>query len=331
MPVCEQKTAETNAAGSGNRSGQGPRYNVVFSANDAYCQHVTVACLSLLHNNPVCWDVYLITTNFSPQSEEKLRRMVEQKGSRLHLIPMDDSRFKDLPIEYSRFDIHTYFRIYLGKLLPDSVQDVLYLDSDLVVDGNILDLFERPARVPLEAVLDYGMDEERLQLRRNPRYFNAGVLYIPLHHWREEAYHERLLAHVPLTYEYADQEILNDYFKGQWKEIDWKYNTFHFFLYRFKNPRVIHFAGDHKPWLYLTVAGITYWKYLVRTPYRARIFSILKTVRPGIGLFLYYEKHYILMNRALISLGLRRFMFKKGSKPFLNENAKEQEVAGEVM
>lgn len=292
---------------SGGKPSVPGKYNVCFSANDAYRQHLTVACLSLLVTNPVPWDIYLVTTDFRPQSERRLRRMVERRGSRLHRITMDDSKFRDLPIEYSRFDVHTYFRLYLGRLLPETVGNLLYLDSDLVVDGPLTDLFDRPARAPLEAVRDYGMDADRLALRGNNRYFNAGVMYIPLAHWRREQYHGKLLSHVPPTYEYADQEILNDFFKGQWHELSWRYNTFHFFLYRFPAPSVIHYAGDHKPWRYLTLSGITYWKYLLRSPYRLRAWTVLQTIRPGIGLFLYYKKQRVYFNRLLAFLRIRKF------------------------
>ena len=89
-------------------------------------------------------------------------------------------------------------------------------------------------------------------------------------------------------YYFQDQDILNKYYKKNFKRLPAEYNVFNSNIEEFayvhwkgvkevqearKNPKIIHYAAHHnKPWLASPVPYDTYyWKYLKKTPYYERV------------------------------------------------------------
>lgn len=91
------------------------------------------------------------------------------------------------------------------------------------------------------------------------KYFNSGVLLINSRLWRRCAISNELSLIIPnyanLGFEWADQCLLNYYFRGDYGQIDMKYNSIPA-EYKKDLTRIIHFAGTHKPWTnYMNSAG----------------------------------------------------------------------------
>jgi lipopolysaccharide biosynthesis glycosyltransferase len=167
--------------------------------------------------------------------------------------------------------IATYFRLLLPSLLPQSVERVLFIDSDTTVTASLTPLWNLDlqgkalAAVPEHRIscLDHGYNY--------PDYFNAGVMVADLTRWRESNLLERgrqyAIEH-PDRLRHWDQDILNHVFKGDWLPLEDRWNACpHLFglnadydLSReslneseseaIANPAIVHFAGPGpiKPW-----------------------------------------------------------------------------------
>lgn len=172
-----------------------------------------------------------------------------------------------------------YYRLYLAEALPDDVERILFLDVDLHVEGDLVELWRSPFDGHIvQAVPDAYADKahlprlSRIDFPRGPRfdastpYFNAGVLLIDLARWRREnigaqaagflwAYGERLSG--------RDQDALNLALFGRWKPLSAKWN-FHEIPGALRSwragadtpetlreailrPSIVHFIGC-KPW-----------------------------------------------------------------------------------
>ena len=158
----------------------------------------------------------------------------------------------------------TFARFLLAELLPREATRVLYLDSDLLVLGDLGALWTSSLEGNCAgAVLDYGLDP--LLQRQDPkcagmpavnRYFNAGVLLIDLDLWRQEQIGERAaqyLAEHPDS-PYADQDALNVVLDGAWASLaeEWNFQRhLETSVVRMKpelRPAIVHFITEAKPW-----------------------------------------------------------------------------------
>jgi lipopolysaccharide biosynthesis glycosyltransferase len=91
------------------------------------------------------------------------------------------------------------------------------------------------------------------------KYFNSGVLLFNPRLWENGAISNNLSSiisnYANLGFEWADQCLLNYYFRGDYGQIDYKYNSIPA-EYIKNRTRIIHFAGTHKPWTnYMNSAG----------------------------------------------------------------------------
>lgn len=160
----------------------------------------------------------------------------------------------------------TFYRYFISCL---DEQRVLYLDSDIVVDGDLSSLYWQDfAGVPLLAVEDYV--HQHLPVYQDltfESYFNAGVLLIDNAFWRRHATFDDLIA---INDEYpnlvfGDQDALNIYFNDSWRALPIEYNyqvgaLIELSVRRGLNelvktsgyldvvPKIIHYTGPYKPW-----------------------------------------------------------------------------------
>ena len=131
---------------------------------------------------------------------------------------------------------------YLRLLAPDLIADkgrLLYLDSDIVVNGALGPLFEVDmGENPLAARYDKG------------DYFNSGVLLIDLEKWREEKITERTLAWALEkgdALKFPDQDALNAIVGSRFVPLDRRWNLGRDEAADYAIAAIIHFTGRVKP------------------------------------------------------------------------------------
>ena len=188
---------------------------------------------------------------------------------------------------------------------------VLYLDSDLIVEGDIAELYSSDLGDNLlAAVRDIDFlgnvnmkNGDRLKYARkvlgmkNPYdYFQAGVLLLnteemrrlhSIEEWLEFASDDRFI--------YNDQDVLNAYCEGRvtWLDYDWNVmidcggriaNVFSFAPHEVfdafndsrRHERIVHYAGFEKPWKFAYCdRSQLYWKYARDTPFYEKLLASL--------------------------------------------------------
>ncbi|VTU06818.1 glycosyl transferase family protein [Actinobacillus porcinus] len=153
---------------------------------------------------------------------------------------------------------------------------MLYLDSDLVVNGSLEFLFD----IDLTDYFVAGsLDDLAHNFYQNEGMFNAGVLLINTKLWHEQNIPQLALN---ITDKYSeelrdgDQEVLNLLFKGKWLELNnninylvgaeylYNKNDLSHFIHRPANiPLILHFNTAYKPWLIINDLPFReyYWYY----------------------------------------------------------------------
>lgn len=170
----------------------------------------------------------------------------------------DTSQFKDLRAFYG--DWMTYLRLFLSTLIPEA-GTILYLDSDLVVETDVCELFAlelgaHPIGGVAGGVIANSFDRKfmhKVGVTDEDIEFNGGVLLINAALWRETGLSDRA---PNMAKEYGpeltcyDQTVLVALFTRTFLRLPAKYNIG---VDATRSPLadadgIFHFLGSPKPW-----------------------------------------------------------------------------------
>ncbi len=158
-----------------------------------------------------------------------------------------------------------YWRVPAIEQLAHEYERVLYLDTDVFINGSALAslLTIDMKSHALAAVLDVhqtvrpGRRVAEFSALGLPHgsYFNSGVLLIDSKAWLAQGAYQRMVdlcdRHGHVLHRH-DQSLLNLAFKDDWLELspvwNWQYSYRNAFLTEWVSPQLIHFSGVRKPW-----------------------------------------------------------------------------------
>jgi lipopolysaccharide biosynthesis glycosyltransferase len=265
---------------------------VVFICDGHYVIPTAVAVTSLICNKKpdTYYDIYIITADL-PETE--MAKFYEFKGNKtdIHLIKGSLKKFEGL-YKYGHVSHATYLKFELPDLIPDQ-DKVLYLDSDIIIQKDLTDLFT----INIEdyyagAAKDIKQIENHLNIKN---YFNSGVMLLNLKLMRENNASAALLnIRKSLTkLKFMDQDSYNILFDQKVKFLPLIYNCFYILLLKNKDKYtpgyinecfgtnysslknikrdsyIIHLAGDDKPWIYSdNILGHEWDEYFRKSPFK---------------------------------------------------------------
>ena len=291
-----------------------PVVPVVFAADNNYVPMVTTTAYSLLVNaSPECfYDIVILEKDFTAENKQLMLNFFAQFENAQVRFANVTGMISEYNLQTSNehISIETYYRFLIQKVLP-GYDKVLYLDSDLLVQGDVAELFVTELGNNLLAAapdIDYAgnlnmNDGERMRYTLevlemdNPySYFQAGVLVLNLAEMRKlHTFGEWLDIAAEPKYIYDDQDILNAHCEGRVVYLDNAWNVMHdcggrvdsvfsfapaaaFDAYKASraNPKIIHYAGFEKPWLMPECDyAEQYWAYARRMPFYEKLISLV--------------------------------------------------------
>ncbi|NQJ21706.1 glycosyltransferase family 8 protein [Streptococcus suis] len=242
---------------------------IVLAANNGYMEKVETTIKSILCHNHHC-KFYILNDDFPAEWFLIMQKRLDLLSSEIVNVKLSEHPLADFHLPFEGLHYASYFRYYLAEYVEEG--RALYLDSDIIVRGDISYLFNLDlADYPLAAVHNLapqGFYEEG---------FNSGVLLINCQKWRAEQTAPKLLE---LTREhhltaYGDQGILNMHFQDAWLPLPKEYNFmvgpdqmahFHgnwdYYQQADREPIIVHFTAK-KPWQHLNTNryGKEWWFY----------------------------------------------------------------------
>lgn len=239
--------------------------DVAIAINNSYTEYAIVLMISLFENNKdLEIKFHILTTNLTSQNKDLISNYASKYSRTICFHEIDDAEFKDLNNSYS---LVAYYRLLLPELITE--KKVLYLDTDIVINGSIKELAEiNIENVSLAAVRSsINEDNERYQrLKLSPKkgYFNSGVMLINLDYWRTNNIKKKVIEYLKKHHKdlvFPDQDALNIINEDSKIFLPLKYNVIQTILEnpRFikqhynevveciKKPIILHYAGM-KPW-----------------------------------------------------------------------------------
>ncbi|MCR1917365.1 SP_1767 family glycosyltransferase [Lactobacillus taiwanensis] len=194
---------------------------------------------------------YIINPDIPHEWFMNINRYLKELNSEVIDLKIDLSRFKDMPNPENRISKMVYGKFLIPELIKE--YKVLYLDSDVIVDQNLDQLFETNIEDrPLYTVVDYF----------NPGQFNSGVLLINNRFWYNNNIGNQLLD-LGKRYNLSNTQVMmNEGFAQNYGKLNPKYNyqigyerksywndkdSFYSFFDHIKEPAIIHFTERDKP------------------------------------------------------------------------------------
>ena len=287
-----------------------PIVPVVFAADNNYVPQLTTTIYSAIKNaNPNrFYDVVVLQRDIAGDKQERMWRFFEQ-------FPNMSLRFLNVERELSGYElstnnahisVETYYRFLIQQLMPD-YDKVLYLDSDIIITGDIAKLYDTDLQGNLLGAIRDIDFLGNLNVKRGKRmayaknvlkmknpydYFQAGVLVLNTKAMREHCTIKQWLTYASNpNYIYNDQDVLNAHCEGKVLYLPWEWNVVHdcggrvgnlftqapndiydAYMRSRSNPQIIHYAGYQKPWVdpdcdYASI----YWRYARETPFYERL------------------------------------------------------------
>lgn len=215
--------------------------NVLFASDDNYAMPLGVALKSLVDNYKDARKLRVIVADTGISYENKAKLLNIYPVEFLD-VPLD--AIKNLKIHANYHSVSVYARLLAPNLL--NLQKLLYLDCDILVKGDIGELWDIDnSDYAISAVADFDYDGRYFY-----RYFNSGVMLINVIRWREEKITERTIEYAENNHcKFVDQDALNGVLEGNWLPISARWNR-NQYIEGTQDTRIVHFLGVGKPWFY---------------------------------------------------------------------------------
>ena len=276
--------------------------NIVYTTDEAFTAKVAAGICSVFENNKEMEqiNVYIVGQNLSETSCKRFEKIAEKYKRNIFIIPLGKIEdYLDFEYDTGGWNAIVLARLFLEKLLPETVEKVIYLDGDTINIGSLkkmwnTDMHEKVVGAWIEATIS-SVNKKILHMENIP-YVNAGVLLIDLKLWREQAVGRKILqfycknnGKLPAN----DQDAINGTLKENIYYLKPEYNFYNiywFYPYKVlkklmgnteyysknivenakKHPIIIHYLGEERPWR----AGnhhpykSDYYRYLRLTPWK---------------------------------------------------------------
>lgn len=255
--------------------------------------------------------LYVIDGGLSENTMRDVESIVESSPGRakVRFIKPDLQSLKGFDCS-GHVSIAAYFRLLIPTLLPDDVDQVLYLDSDLVICRDVCGIWDQgvaghyclaiqdQAAPYIDSAISLAhkasvlsrlsaitpvMNYRELELNPRGKYFNSGVLLINLARWRKDNVTHKLLECLRTQAEHVlwwDQYALNVVLAGKWGELDLRWNqgsaVFTYPGWR-SSPfsRTQFLQLQENPWIIHYSSPIKPWHQKCDHPFRDEFFRVL--------------------------------------------------------
>lgn len=304
-------------------------FNIAYGTDTNYQMGAAISIASILEHNQerkqnYCFHVF---TNFIPEEYAKRLKLIsEQFNAKINIYTVDERILDKLPVS-AIWPLSIYYRLLAFDYLSQSMNTLLYLDSDVICKNKITELEglylgDKFAAVIPDVESTQNKNQQRLKMDFQGKYFNSGVILANLRQWKEKNVSDQIFSLIRNNnLKYPDQDALNIIFRGRLVYLDRVYNSIYPLKSEFEHKDksnykkyitektvFIHYTGVTKPWhkwgaydassYFRTIYELTPWKndrYLkakTKPEYKEEYKHYL------------YQRHYI---KALYSL----FLYQK--------------------
>lgn len=239
--------------------------NLMFVVDDNYIDQLLVTLHSIFINHDCGMQVYVVTSGLQEKHRQKLETFIEKRGWKLWYHQYQDSCIDTGRMINRNWNPIVYYKLY-GIFGIRDIDRILYLDCDVIVDGDLTDFYDTDLEGYYGAVIeDVGMEQvipdcelhlKRLMIKKG-EYFNGGVMLLNLREIQREMSLQQLIDRFERyagLMPFNEQDLLNMVWNGRLRYMDSRYNRIASdFRYRKQIGKdrdvVIYHYTTNKPWV----------------------------------------------------------------------------------
>lgn len=264
------------------------KISLFFAIDDNYCPFLSSAVYSILKNanKNYKYDIYVLHNGIAKNNQDIIKTQIKNDASiefvdMLKFIDMKEKLevLADKLVTRDYYTKTTYYRLFIPNMFPN-LDKALYLDSDIIVTGDISELYNTELEdnlvgaVPDMAVQNTPVFIEYVENAlgvKSEKYFNAGILLMNLKKMREWDFEGKF---IDLLCKYSfrvaqDQDYLNVLTSGMIKYVDnsWNVQPVPNNICKFNKINLIHYNMLWKPWVFDGIDySETFWEYAEKCP-----------------------------------------------------------------
>ena len=201
--------------------------NLLYQFNEKYAPYAGVSLYSVLENNRHIEQisVYILGEGLSSVSVERIRCMAAEYHRNVYFPDTSvlTDKLKSLGIPAYRGSYAANMRLFPDDILDTTVDRVLYLDADTVVDS--VDMRGNAVGMVLDSLGE--SHKRQIGLAKEDEYYNSGVILFDMVQWRKQGYSFMIVEHIQKVrnhYPAPDQDLLNAVCKGHVLRLGAEYN-----------------------------------------------------------------------------------------------------------
>lgn len=209
--------------------------NVLYQSSDYYAPFAGVSITSLFENNKHIekLNVYLLDDHIGAENKAKFEQLAAQYGRNIVLIDTGATTkmLQEKNVMPWRGTYTAYVKLFAIGVLDKTVDRLLYIDSDTIVNGDILPLYSTKLDEGdvCGMVLDVApiVHKRSIGMKKTDAYYNTGVILFDCDKWRNdgcELVTINHIANVRSKYSLVDQDIVNALFSHNTKVVGPEYN-----------------------------------------------------------------------------------------------------------
>ena len=250
--------------------------------------------------------------DLSKKNREKLSSFMEKRcHGTIHEVLIDEKAFREHNAEKSMFSIETFYRLFIPYVLPKKIDRALWLDADMVINGNIDDFYDLPFGEDGNQLLvacwnkrdqmKFEQYKSRLgeDLKANS-YYNSGVLLFHIPAIREALSFDEIMSFWVKNQkklDFLDQDIINCLMgtRTELKDSTIYNNQAHAdenAEEQLRQARIIHYITYRKPWhLYYEGLGDKFfWNYAKKCGFFLQYLNYRLLHKPVMMIYNIYKK-----------------------------------------
>ena len=265
---------------------------IFFTIDDGYAPYLHVALITLIKNasKDRRYKIIVVYQELNEENRNNLAKLVEDypnfemefKFMKQSLDMITDRIENRLRSDY--FTMTIYFRIFIPDMYPE-YDKAIYIDSDIIVPGDISELYDTDMHDNLIGVVTDGSVNDVPELQRYMTeslglklgdYFNSGMLLMNMKELRNVHLAEHFL-YLLNKYHFdcvaPDQDYLNSMCYGKIEYLDSCWDAMpNRNKPEIENPKIIHYNLFDKPWCYDDIQYQDYfWEYAKQSVYYDKI------------------------------------------------------------
>ncbi|MEY5049347.1 MAG: hypothetical protein RLZZ175_2706 [Bacteroidota bacterium] len=224
----------------------------------------------------------IINDNVSIDEKKKIQTYILKHNSVVNFYSVDEEMLSKFVLG-GTWTSSVYYKMFFPLLIKQPLKKLLYLDTDMIVVGDLEPLFNIDLEsYALAAVYDnYVKTQPEIGIVEEGKYFNSGMLLYNIPLWNEQMLSQKAIEYLnefPQNIKFVDQCALNAILKDNWYKVHEKYNLIYSYIPEnisqkelnefIKDVVVVHFTLQ-RPWNLLCRNRLRklYFRYLKESNY----------------------------------------------------------------